>query len=81
MHDAALSGGASVTFFVENTAVTTGDVVVAHYAGGSADGTSYRVAVLEPEPGGFGLLLENVTGGSRSEPVVISFAVIKAVTS
>lgn len=76
-----LSGGAEVLFTVYNSTVAATDIVVAHHTAGVLNNDSYRVVVVNVSPGDFRVSVTNVSGTSRSEALVINFAVIKAVTS
>jgi len=79
-NNAALSNGAEVGFTVTNSAVAARDVVVANIASG-ATADSYTLTVDAVAAGSFRLSLSNVSSGSLSEAIVISFAVIKAVNA
>lgn len=74
MHNAALAAGASVSFQLNNTAIASGDVVVAN---GYAVGTSYIFEVQSVGSGAASIRVTNVTGGSLSDALGINFNVIK----
>lgn len=80
MNNAALGAGALVSFVLTNSAYTTSDTVIAHVSTGGSS-ASYRAGVLNTGSGAIRLYLENITGGSLSEAVVINFAIIKGATS
>ena len=80
MHNAALAGGAEVSFTVTNTVVAATDVIVVNWASvGTAD--TYMVGVEAVAAGSFDILVSNVSGTSRSEAIKLNFAVIKAVAA
>lgn len=80
MHNAALAGGAKVTFTVTNAAVAAVDIIgVNVVSGGTAN--AYRAGVTAVAAGSFAITVENITGGSLSESPVIGFAVVKGSTT
>jgi hypothetical protein len=80
MNNAALAAGAAASFSVLNSVVAASDVVVLTGTS-SPDSNNYRIEPINIVAGGFGIRLTNITGGSRSEAVVINFTVIKGATS
>jgi hypothetical protein len=80
MNGATLAAGAVASFFITNSAAATGDVVVInHFNIGSAG--SYTVNARTSTNGRIDVDVRNNTGGSLTEAIVLSFALIKAVTS
>jgi hypothetical protein len=80
MNAAALLATTSVGFTLTNSAIAASDVVVvAIKSGATAD--SYELAVDATAAGSCRISLRNVSLGSLSEAVVLSFIVIKAVTA
>jgi hypothetical protein len=79
MHNASLAAGVSVVFSVNNTLITTTDVVSVASPFSNAD--SYRVECSKAGAGFFNVRVTNVSGGSLSEAVTINFAIIKGATS
>lgn len=80
MHNAALASAASVSFVVTNSTVLATDVPKAVVSsGGTAN--AYRADVTAVALGSFTITVQNATGGSLSEAPVISFVVVKAVTT
>ena len=80
MNNAALAAGATVSFALTNSFITANDIVLAYYgSGGTA--SSYRVETQNPGAGAVNIRVTNISGGSLSEPVVIIFAIIKAVAA
>jgi hypothetical protein len=83
MSNAALAGGATVSFLVTNSTVGANDCVVANIIGPAGTSGSYTCGVPHVSSGGgqFRLFVTNTTGGALSDALVISFAVIKVSTS
>ena len=79
MNNAALAANTAVTFVVNNTIVTSTDIVIINAAGGI--GGSYRAEAYNPTAGLFVIRVTNITGGSLSEAVILNFAVIKGATA
>jgi hypothetical protein len=80
MNGAALAASTSVGFTLNNSAIATTDVVVLSIDSG-ATANSYVAFVDAVGAGSCHIHVRNVSAGSLSEAIVISFAVIKAVTS
>lgn len=77
MNAAALAAAAEVGFTVTDTAVAATDVIVLSIKSG-ATADSYQTVVDAVAAGSFRISISNVSGGSLSEAVVLSFVVIKA---
>lgn len=76
MHNAALAAGAYVSFVVTNSAVEVADVPhVCVASGGTAN--AYQTHITAVGSGSFTVTVQNITGGSLSEAVVIGFVVFK----
>jgi hypothetical protein len=75
---AALAAGATVRFTATNTGVLINDVPVLSIR---SPASKYRVWVDSVAAGSFVVALENVTGGSLSEAVLINFALFKGATT
>ena len=76
----AIGIGASVVFTLTNSFIAVTDAVIANIAtGGTAN--AYTIDVLTVAAGSVGLRVTNITAGSLSEAVVVSFAIIKAVAA
>ena len=78
-HDAALAGGAEVSFVVTNTLVAATDVPVVAVKSGASTGT-YVASVSAVAAGSFTVTLSNL-GSTASEALVLNFAIIKAAAS
>jgi hypothetical protein len=75
-----MATGTSATFKVNNSTVASTDVpVVCMQTGGTAD--AYRAVVTAVGTSFFDITLTNISAGSLQESPIISFVVIKAVTS
>ena len=76
----AIGIGASVVFALTNSFIAVTDAVIANIAtGGTAN--AYTIDVLTVAAGNAGLRVTNISAGSLSEAVVVSFAIIKAVAA
>lgn len=78
MHNAALAAGASVTFSVSDSLVTSSDLIL---LSSPAFGLSYRIENASVGTGIFYIRVTNITAGSLSEVLAINFAIIKGATS
>ena len=77
MHNAALASAAQVSFVVNNTLVSTSDLVIV----AAVNNGHYRVEAPSIGSGAFSIRITNNTGGSLSEAVGIIFTVIKGSTT
>ena len=75
-HAAALADDALVTFTVTDTAVAATDNVILNHKSGGTLG-SYNVQAHTIAAGSFKITIQNVSGGSLSEALVLSFTVVK----
>ena len=76
----AIGIAASVVFTLTNSFIAVTDAVIANIAtGGTAN--AYTVDVLTVAAGSVGLRVTNISAGSLSEAVVVSFAIIRAVAA
>jgi len=81
MNNAALAAGATATFRLDNSLLSAQDVLTVSLASADASATSYQTWVNYTAGGAAYISLKNVSGGSRSEAIVINFALIKVATS
>lgn len=85
MNNAALAGGASVTFTLNNSAVANTDVVTVNPVGTVAAGGNYRaeVAWTTGAVGAqtIGIRVTNVSGGSLSEALILQFSILDGASS
>ena len=79
-HAAALADDTIVTFIVTNTAVAATDNVILNHKSGGTLG-SYNVQAHTIASGSFKISIRNVSGGSLSEALVLSFTVVKGAIS
>ena len=75
MNNAALAGTTNVTFTLNNSTISTKDVVILSVASGATAG-SYNCWVSGKGTGTCSITVRNITGGSLSEAIVINFAII-----
>ena len=76
-NNAALAGGATVSFTVNNSLCSAVDLVLVVVGNGS----SYTVQPAFVGAGNFNIRITNTTGGSLSEAVQINFAIIKGASA
>ncbi len=76
MNNAALGPATSVVFTCNNSAMTAADVVIVNIKSG-ATANSYTVGIDATAAGSFNVILRNISAGSLSEAVVLSFVIIK----
>lgn len=80
MNNAALGGSTAVSFTVNNSSVASSDTIVVNIQSGAA-ANAYLLTILSVSAGAFAILVYNLSGGSRSEALVLNYSVIKAVTA
>lgn len=82
MNNAALAAGASVNFAVNNSLVTTTDLVVVGGVNAGVDPINYRIEAARANGiGTFLIRVTNISAGSLSEALQIQFSIIKGATS
>lgn len=77
MNAALLAAGASVVFVVNNSLVTTSDLILVNAAGNA----NYRVECVFATTAQFAIRVTNTTAGGISEALVINFAIIRGAIS
>lgn len=77
MNNAALAANTAVLFQFNNASIAATDSVVVNVKSGFATNATYRCWVEEISTGGCKVILENRSGSSLSEAVVLNFTVIK----
>lgn len=77
-NNAALASGAIAQFTVNNSLVSATDTVIANYSNTPA---FYNLEITGAFAGAFNVLITNQSGASRSDALVINFAVIKGATA
>ena len=80
LNNAALAAAAEVSFTVTNSSVASTDVIVVNHSSAGTAG-AYLVGISAVGSGSFSITVSNVSAGSLSEAIVISFAIIKAVSA
>ncbi len=79
--NSALNAGTRATFRVTNTSVVATDLVHAWKVGGAGTNNAYSIEVTDVRGGSFDVTIENITGGSLSEAIIIGFCVFKTAVS
>jgi hypothetical protein len=80
MDDDALAAAAEVSFTVTNTTVAAGDVVLVNHSSGGTGG-AYLAQANTIAAGSFKITVANLSAGSLSEAIVLTFIVFKAAAS
>jgi hypothetical protein len=79
-HNAALAAATEVTFTVNNSTVAATDTVIVNLASGGTTNT-YITGVHTVAAGSFDIIIGNMSTASRSEALVLNYAVIKGVSA
>ena len=79
LNAAALASDTTVSFTLTNTVIEANDILIMNHISGGTAG-SYLLNA-QSAAGSASINVRNITAGSLSEAIVISFAVIKAVTT
>ena len=75
MNNAALGATTNVTFTLNNTYISTNDILILNVAANATAG-AYNCWVSGLSAGSASITVRNISGGSLSEAVVINFALI-----
>lgn len=75
MNGAALGATTNVTFTLNNSYISTNDILILNVSGGATSG-AYNCWVSGLAAGSASITVRNITAGSLSEAVVINFALI-----
>lgn len=81
MNNAALAANTTVYFTLANSTIGVDDVVALNIRSGMATSGTYQAWVDSIAAGAAVICLRNISGGSLSEAIVLSFAVIKGATA
>lgn len=81
MNSAALAANTAVSFALNNSLITTSDLVLVCFRYTGQAGGSYQVFIDSISLGTCSITLKNLTAGSLSDGVVITFAIIKGATA
>jgi len=77
MNNAALAGNTAVSFTMNNSFISTNDILIVNVgAGAVADPAAYTVYVSNLAAGAVLITVRNLSGTSRSEALVLNFALI-----
>jgi len=77
MNGAALAGNTAVSFTLNNTFISSNDLILLNISAGAvADPVAYTVYVSSMTAGSVVITLRNLTATSRSEALVLNFAAI-----
>ena len=79
LNNAALTTAPVAGFVVTNSAVAATDTVVVNAVGNNV--TNYVVGVGKVAAGSFTVFVQNISGNSRSDALVVNFAVINGSSS
>jgi hypothetical protein len=75
MNNAALAGNTAVSFTLNNSYISSNDILILAVAGNATTG-AYTAYVTNIASGTTGITLRNLTAGSLSEAVILNFALI-----
>lgn len=78
MNGAALAGNTAVSFTLNNSLISSNDVLVVNVSAGGTAG-AYTTYISSMTTGSAVVTLRNLTGGSLSEAVVLNYAIIHCV--
>jgi len=79
LNNAALGATTNVSFTLNNSFISTNDVLIVTLSGGIATAATYNCWVNSLSAGSASITLRNISAGSLSEAVVINFALIHCV--
>jgi hypothetical protein len=80
LNNAALAGNTAVSFTLNNSLISSNDILILNVSGGSvADATTYTVYTSSLATGSAVITLRNLTASSQSEAVIINYALIHCV--
>ncbi len=81
MSNAALAGGATVSFLLTNSTIAGADTVSVNLQTGNATPATYRVQAEAITGGSCVIVVTNISGGSLGEALVLNFNVMKGAHS
>ena len=79
MNAAALAAATNVSFTLNNSYISSNDIIVLTLSGGIATAGTYNCWVNSMSAGSCSITLRNISAGSLSEAVIINFAMIHCV--
>ena len=74
--NASLPQNSAITFTVNNTVVSSNDVIILNMQSGATQ-NSYGMEIVRVSTGSFDIQIRNFTNGALTDAIVINFAVIK----
>jgi hypothetical protein len=78
MNGAALAGNTAVSFTLNNSLISSNDVLIVNVSAGGTAG-AYTTYISSMTTGSAVVTLRNLTGGSLSEAVILNYAIIHCV--
>ena len=79
LSNAALGATTNVSFTLNNSLISTNDVLIVTLSGGIATAATYNCWVNSMSAGSASITLRNISAGSLSEAIIINFAIIHCV--
>ena len=79
MNAAALAAATNVSFTLNNSYISSNDIIILTLSGGIATAGTYNCWVNSMNAGSCSITLRNISAGSLSEAVIINFAMIHCV--
>ena len=79
MNAAALAAATNVSFTLNNSYISSNDIIILTLSGGIATAGTYNCWVNSMSAGSCSITLRNISAGSLSEAVIINFAMIHCV--
>ena len=76
MNAAALLAATNVSFTLNNSYISSNDIIILTLSGGIATAGTYNCWVNTMSAGSCSITLRNISAGSLSEAVIINFAII-----
>jgi len=76
MNAAALGAATNVSFTLNNSYVSSNDIIILTLSGGIATAGTYNCWVNSMSAGSCSITLRNISAGSLSEAVIVNFAII-----
>jgi hypothetical protein len=79
LNNAALGATTNVSFTLNNSFISSNDVLIVTLSGGIATAATYNCWVNSLSAGSASITLRNISAGSLSEAIIINFAIIHCV--
>jgi hypothetical protein len=81
LNNGALATSPIAGFILTNSAIAATDTVIVNVASGVGEATSYVVGVSAVAAGSCKIFVQNVSGNSKSEAIVLNFTVLKGASA